>query len=166
MNTRPCIHNPVPHSVHTDQMTEDAPTRFLTDDFSCRVLSDMIRNESDNLCTGLLYGVQCTSPLVVPIPFVNSQIDYEMWMAFDAETKIMLKNCFVTLENNEIDCTLFYLDQIQLPDWYSNNLLSDESWTWMGNVLLVLLNKEWPKCIVIPTERVAHLLQSENTRPK
>jgi hypothetical protein len=56
-------------------MKEKEATRIVTDDLACRLLSDMIKKEDENTTTGLLYGVNCTSPIVVPIPYVKSKCD-------------------------------------------------------------------------------------------
>jgi hypothetical protein len=139
-------------------MKEKAPTRILTDDFACQVLSDMIREE-ENISTGLFYGINCTSPHVVPIPYTGSKRDYQTWIAFDATSNVMQKSVTVKKDEHELRCILLYVDQTQLPNWYSNTL--NEQSTLLGNVLLVVPEQEWPKQLVVSPETLVLLMKSD-----
>jgi hypothetical protein len=61
-----------------------------------------------------------------------------------------------------VRCGIFYIEQSQLPNWYSNRLLSNESRSLLGNVLLVHLDKEWPKQYIVSPEWIALNLLSSN----
>ena len=143
-------------------MNEEETTRIVTDDFACRVLSDMIRIEEKIVTTALFYGVDCTSPFIVPIPYANGKRDYRTWIAVDATSNIIPKKVTVNVHNEELRCEILYIEQSQLPNWYSNRLLSNESRSLLGNVLLVHLDKEWPKQFIVSPEWIASNMLSSD----
>ena len=142
-------------------MKEKEGTRIVTDDLACRLLSDMIKKEDGNTTTGLLYGVNCISPIVVPIPYINSKCDYDTWIGFDATSIILEKTVTVKVNKVEMRCNIVYEEQSLLPNWYSNRLLSQKQRPLLGNVLLVCPDKEWPKEIVVAPEWVTVPMQSD-----
>jgi len=145
-------------------MQSEEPLRILTDDFSCRVLSDMIWKEEESTCTGLFYGVNCSAPLIVPIARTESGSDYQMWVAFEATSDLMQRTVPVQHDEDIKQCILLYANQARLPYWYSNKLLSRGGRTLKGNFLLVLPAREWPEHLVVPPEAVARWMQAAEDR--
>ena len=84
----------------------------------------MIKKEDEKTTTGLFYGINCSSPIVVPIPYVNSSCDYETWIGLDATSVILQKGVTVKVDEVEMRCNIVYEEQSLLPNWYSNRLLS------------------------------------------
>ena len=129
----------------------DSDSRICADDFSCRVLSDIILEENgDSVVTGLLYGVNCTRPLIVPIPCSSNgeHSDYQTWLAFDDHTNIHRASLTLNHQSFILHCTLLFPNQANIPAWYINNLLSSNRKTWLGNALLILPGRNWPsECI-------------------
>ena len=145
-------------------MGEEDPLRILTDDFSCRVLSDMIWKEERSCSTGLFYGVKCTSPIIVPIENTPHGRDYQTWVAFDSASDLMQKSIAVKQGEGTKRVILVYAKQSLLPEWYTNNLLSRGGNTVRGNVLLVVPDQNWPEQLVVPPESVAKWMRSVGER--
>jgi hypothetical protein len=82
-----------------------------------------------------------------------------MWVAFDETSEVMQKNIIVKHDNDEMLCILLYVNQTQMPNWYSNCLLSIKGRTLLGNVLLVIRDQEWPKQLAVSPEHVALWMQ-------
>ncbi|KAF8332233.1 hypothetical protein F5887DRAFT_1080909 [Amanita rubescens] len=147
-----------------EQDTTGPVPRFVTDDFSCRVLLDMIRKENVPFSTGLLYGVQCTKPVEVPIPqLMNSEgWDFSVWISFDSNTRISAK---AFRDSNDIIAApviiILYVEQTDVPEWYENGLLSNLSTRWKGNVLLLNEDGKWPATSTIATDELLTTLLSE-----
>ncbi len=69
-------------------------------------------------------------------------------------------------DKDEMPCILLYVNQSQMPNWYSNNLLSNAGRTLLGNVLLVLPDQDWPKQLVVTPEHVGVLMQLDEDGAK
>lgn len=115
--------------------------------------------------TGLLYGVECTSPIEVPIPKRQNGMgwDYSVWVSFNDNTSIQT-HAFCAIHQNQPqqDALIIHLDQSSVPEWYENHLLSSSTHKWMGNVLLVMLNDNWPTNLTIPPKDIIASLSNPN----
>ena len=78
-----------------------------------------------------------------------------------ATTHIMQKKVTIKINNEDMRCVLLYAEQSLLPMWYSNRLLSNESRSVLGNVLLVHEHKDWPEETVLSVHRVGVMMQGE-----
>lgn len=99
------------------------------------------------MVNALLYGVNCTKPVVVPIQkrLGMDGWDYAAWVSLDDGSEVKLAAMFAPDGDQEhSNLFLLYLDQANTPDWYENHLLSTPSFKWRGNVLLANRDGTWP----------------------
>ena len=142
----------------------------LTDDFSTTVLSDLIyqensvrrlpsfvlinetvKNHPDQssgnrpLPLGILLGMRCSRPRLVPVPFIGGQdatkCDLNTWASVMEEVK-EVRTDIRSMDDKPI--IIIYEDQNKVPDVYGlNGLLSDSVFLWKGNVLLMPEEGDW-----------------------
>jgi len=67
----------------------------------------------------------------------------------------------VKINKEDMRCILLYAEKTVLPMWYSNTLLSNESRSVLGNVLLVHQHKDWAEENVVPADCVAVMMQAD-----
>ena len=94
---------------------------------------------------GVLLGMRCTSPLVVPVPYLKGPLDgvgslnHDLW----ASTGRFQTACVSLGQHDTVQVIIAYDEQTAVPSRYENHLVSEMlGWDspWSGNVLILGLN--------------------------
>ena len=141
------------------------PSIIYADDFSCCVLTDMIKK--DQVCdlsnskftakilfwqhyfAALFYGNGCLTMAVVPIPLAptgNKCLwDFSVWLTAPGDSaNILTKDIVVSMGDRRLHCIIYHVRQTTAFEWDAQNkMLSDKFWSWYGNVLVVWTNHSW-----------------------
>ena len=100
----------------------------------------------------LFYGVACTAPMLVPVPLCrndNPQLwDYGVWVSDLNQSSVLSRDFWYHDGGCRMHCILLYCDQDTAPSSSENQLLSSSARTWLGNILVVWANNEWPPGLV------------------
>ena len=96
-----------------------------------------------SLSHGILLGMQCSKPKLVPIPLHDSrehETDFTVWASMPKE--IMTMNTIIKAID-DVAITIVYEKQRNAPEVYKNCLLSDSRLLWKGNVILLREEGRW-----------------------
>jgi hypothetical protein len=157
--------------------------RVFVDDFSCRILSDIIKHEKvgayiairpakliwhnwQHYFQALFYGVQCISPSVVPVPLAPAETDHlwdvSIWLTDESNTDVICTKDFVLLQyGRRMHCIIYHLCQQTAADGHARNRIISSSFrNWYGNVLVSWANNDWPPNLTPKEDEFLNVLYS------
>lgn len=108
----------------------------------------------------LFYGVECTEPMVVPVPLCSNDVpclwDYDVWVSARKHSRVLARDFLYKRPGQKRyqHCVLIYSDQRDVPVSYQNVLLSTDKRQWLGNVLVVWANNDWPPGLIPDIEQI------------
>ena len=103
-----------------------------------RINPTSLQPSNDPLSHGILLGMQCSSPRLVPIPIhhhVENGPGFMIWASVPEQTDTM-KTIINTIDDAPI--MIVYNKQQNTPEIYKNQLLSNSHLQWKGNIVLLL----------------------------
>ena len=104
---------------------------------------------------GLLFGIDCSSPVVVPFKELTNRCDTTDWSTSDTPT---YRHVTLIPQRVPLECFLIFDDQESPQETHRNRLLSTRDWAWYGNVVVVCKEGDWPVDYVTRTSLIRSAL--------
>jgi hypothetical protein len=129
-------------TVHSDDIYKEAsvcePIRIKRFDLTKR-----FQAAREPVSHGILLGMQCSKPRLVPILLSKcgkDKTNFAIWASMPKEIETLRT---IVKAIDDAPKTIKYDNQQKAPEIYKNDLLSDSCLLWKGNVILLTEGRPW-----------------------